>query len=260
MNKTRIKKGEPVMKKSILDSFVIGLVLAMGSVAMAITTGAGITGTLHDLSTTGSGGIAIGQASETRICIFCHTPHFSAKATDPGMAGVNYYPLWNHEMSSIATYVTYTNGFENSSMISAQLNATVGQPGGVSKLCLSCHDGSIAVNSYGHYQGNPTVGAGSGSTGIIMPGSFKIGASGDLSNHHPIGFNYAAVSAVDDEIYDASTPLNGGTGLTINDVLWAGKVECVSCHSVHNKKNEGFKFLWVNDNNASALCLSCHNK
>ena len=249
------------MKKSILISFVIGLVLAMGSVAMAITPGAGITGTLHDLSSTGSGGIAIGQATETRICIFCHTPHFAAKASD--FTGVNatvkYFPLWNHEMST-ATYQTYTNGTDVPNMVSAQLNAVLGQPGGVSKLCLSCHDGSIAINSYGHYQSNPTVGAGSGSTGIIMPGSYKIGGSGDLSNHHPVGFNYANVSAVDDEIYDASSPLNGGTGLTINDVLWNGNVECVSCHSVHNKKNEGFKFLWVNDNNGSALCLSCHNK
>ena len=221
INKTR-KKGETVMKKYILVTFAIGLVLAMGSIAMAITPGAGIVGTLHDLSTTGAGGIAIGQAAETRICIFCHTPHHAAKSGDLA-ADIKYFPLWNHEMST-ASYATYTNGTEQSNMVSANLNAaTLGQPGGVSKLCLSCHDGSVAINSYGHYNGNPSVGAGSGATGILMCGAYRVGAGGDLSNHHPVGFNYAAVQAVDDEIFDASSPLLGSTGLSINDVLWNGQ-------------------------------------
>ena len=62
--------------------------------------------------------------------MFCHTPH-GANAAAPT-------PLWNRELSG-ATYIPY-----NSSSIEA---VGIGQPGGSSKLCLSCHDGTIAIGS-----------------------------------------------------------------------------------------------------------------
>jgi hypothetical protein len=242
----------------------ISLVLSFGSIAMAgALPGSGIAGSLHDLSAGAAGGVAIGQASETRICVFCHTPHHSARKTDMVQGTqINYYPLWNHALSTITSYQSYTNGSDLPNGLAEQLNADLSAgPGGVSKLCLSCHDGSVAVNSYGTFDNNPSPGAG----GIFMPNAFKIGAGGDLSNHHPVGFNFAAVQGVDTGIFDASTSLLGGTGLTINDVLWNGNVECVSCHSVHNKGNEGFKFLWTYDGGGPAgtgsqICLSCHDK
>ena len=110
------------MKKYILVCFAIGLMLAFGSIAMAGSApGTGIQNTLHDLSNTGAGGAAIGQTAETRICVFCHTPHFSAKKSDMGT--INYYPLWNHSLSTIATYTPYTNGTDIPNNDSAKLNA-----------------------------------------------------------------------------------------------------------------------------------------
>src|SRR3954451_17667369 len=77
----------------------------------------------HNLSVSGPGDIK--SATETEICIFCHTPH----------RGTGETPLWNHALSS-ATYTPYT---------SSTIKAAVGQPTGASKLCLSCHDGTVAL-------------------------------------------------------------------------------------------------------------------
>lgn len=256
------------MKRYIAICLAIGLVLALTMSAFAGSLpGSGVQGTSHDLSSTGpkpSYG-----AGETRICIFCHTPHFAASAgiaADAALGigtNITYYPLWNHDIR-LVTYVSYTNSSlgDTPTDINHQLTADLSSgPGGVSRLCLSCHDGAIAVNAYGHLGGgaNPTQSAGTN----FINNSYRIGgaSNNDLSNHHPIGFNYAAVQGQDDEIQDpGNTFINSSRGVTINSVLWNGKVECTSCHDVHNSKNDGPKFLWVDDGVQSALCLSCHLK
>ena len=173
------------MKRYIAICVAIGFVLAAATAAMAgLAPGSGIQGTLHDLSATGPGGIAIG-ATETRICVYCHTPHFAAKATDftGANANIKYFPLWNHDLT-LATFQSYTNGTELPNSIQHNLNAdlTAG-PGGPSRLCLSCHDGSIAVNSYGNFQGNPYPSPGGGA---VMPVNYTIGASGKSDRSHVV--------------------------------------------------------------------------
>lgn len=245
------------MRKSILVCLTIGLILTFGVIAMAgMNPGTGIKQTSHDLSSGGKGmlwdGGTLADPTLDRICIYCHTPHFAVDTTGAQAAG-NYLPLWNHQIT-VATFQTYTNGTQPNDL-AHQLNATLGQPGSVSKLCLSCHDGTVAVNSYGvNGFTKPANG-----TGKSVSGRFLI--STNLSNHHPIGFDYNAVVAVDDEIYDSTAALGGSNpyGLTIGDLLWNGKMECSTCHDVHNTKNEGVKFTWVEDYQ-SALCLTCHRK
>ncbi len=68
---------------------------------------------------------SIKAATETGVCIFCHTPHGAEPKT----------PLWNHHNSN-AKYIPYSS----STMI-----AKVGQPNGASILCLGCHDGTVAL-------------------------------------------------------------------------------------------------------------------
>ncbi len=94
-----------------------------------------------------------------------------------------------------------------------------------------------------------------------LNGRFGIGVGGNLQNHHPIGFNYDDVAAVDDEIRDSTSTLLGNNpyGLTIDSLLYGRSIECSSCHDVHNTKNTGLKFLWVEDTNSN-LCFSCHAK
>lgn len=206
--------------------------MAGGSVAMGGT----IVGTAHDFSTQAwSGG---------QICIACHTPH-SANTT------VTDAPLWNHAVT-VKTYALYS---------SPTLNATTAQPVGVSKLCLSCHDGTVAVDSYG------------GATGTsFMTGNKAVGAAtSDLTNDHPISITYnTALATADGALFDPSTKtttIGSGTqtktGTLAATVLYNNQVQCASCHDVHNTftvgGTGGAPLLKVSKA-ASALCLTCHNK
>ena len=202
------------------------------------------------------------------FCIYCHTPHHAAEAGDALLQGVNYFPLWNHDVTS-QSYQTYTNGTAPNSaqqqVNSLEAGALVAI-GSVSRLCLSCHDGSVAVSAYGNFSANQNPSKGDSNASHFINNENRIGHSFTnntytLANHHPVGFDYAYVAAADDEINAADSTLLGANtyGLTINDLLWNGRMECSSCHDVHNTKNEGAKFTWVEDTQ-SRLCLTCHNK
>ena len=85
-----------------------------------------IRNTKHNLSISGPGPIR--AAEESRICIFCHIPH-QAISAEPF--------LWNRS-DPAEPYLTY---------FSTTLTADVGQPTGASRMCLSCHDGTIALGA-----------------------------------------------------------------------------------------------------------------
>jgi predicted CXXCH cytochrome family protein len=130
----------------------------------------------------------------------------------------------------------------------------------VSRLCLSCHDGTVSTNAYGAYNGASSFGLDNKNIkDIPTTMEFLIGGvnGDDLSNHHPIGFPYANTD-VDNEIAKPTEAM-GTNGLKISDLLWAGNMECTTCHDVHNSKNQGEKFLWASDLE-SAFCLTCHKK
>lgn len=205
------------MRRSILLS--IGLTLLLAGVASAQT----ITGSEHDFS--GDTWNATGE-----ICVVCHTPH-NADAT------VTNAPLWNHEVTG-STFTVYS---------SATLDATVGQPGGSSKLCLSCHDGTVALDNF----------AGKTTGNQFISGGELLGT--DLSNDHPLSFAYnTALATADGGLADPATT-NSGLGGTIDaDMLFAGQVQCASCHDVHN--GSGVAKLLRKSNAASALCQTCHAK
>src|SRR4051794_13053211 len=105
------------VKSTCHPAAIIGLLLLT-----ATAFGDTILGSKHDLSVVGPGPIK--AATESEVCLFCHTPHRAGEL-----------PLWNHFLSS-ATYTPYS---------SSTIRATVGQPSGASKLCLSCHDGTVAL-------------------------------------------------------------------------------------------------------------------
>ena len=190
--------------------------------ALALTTGAfgQISNTSHDFSgETWSGG---------EICITCHTPHNAMEG---------YEPLWNHEVTS-ATFALYS---------SATFDATdLDQPDGVSKLCLSCHDGTIAIDSFG------------GATGTTFIGTVPGNLGTDLSNDHPISFTYDdTLAGSDGELVLPSTTGSGIGGSITDTMLFGGKMECASCHDVHGTGEDNFLVM---TNAGSALCLKCHIK
>jgi predicted CXXCH cytochrome family protein len=186
---------------------------------------ADIGGSAHDFSSqTWAGG---------QICIVCHTPHNA-------QAGAG--PLWNHA-STTTTFTLYGG--------SGTFTATISQPDGASRACLSCHDGTVAPDSYG---GNV------GTAPLLTPPA-SLGA--DLSNDHPVSIVFdTALATADGELFNPATALSGVGGGTIQqDMLFGAardRLECASCHDVHNSFNQAG--LLVKSNAASALCLTCHNK
>ena len=288
LSKYNFNPSEEDMKKwrrYIRSLAVISSVLMLSTAAMALNLqngelvgGTGIVGTYHDLSTTGVGSYYGITEKHNRICVFCHAPHNTLlPATALTKAGgINYVPLWNHgdgsgNVTLATTWTMYGHGNvsigdpndpnSNTDMWGTAWKNTT-QPGGVSIICLSCHDASIAISAYGNYKGSFVSSQDATSIATIAAraqvGTVSAGI-GDLSNHHPIGFAYSTAFASDSEIANPTTVLNGT--MRIKDMLFNGQMECVTCHDVHNSKNASGaeKFLWKSDTH-SALCLTCHLK
>ncbi len=255
--------------------------MLLASSAMAYSgsynPGEGINGTVHDLGTAhdGMNYIAVPDDSLNRICIFCHAPHNTYRlfGTTGGAGpeapdGYDYLPLWNHELPlTMPSYVMYTNGAGplTGSKHSQAMDLTSAL-GSTSVLCLSCHDGSIAVNSYGNssQRANDTIGPITSTTqsagSTLISTSYVIGQDNYLGNHHPIGFSYEDAQGADTELRTSDTMMTGGANPTsISEHLYADKMECATCHSVHNTGNSGEALLWRSDQN-SELCLTCHAK
>jgi predicted CXXCH cytochrome family protein len=244
------------------------------------TPGTGINGTPHDLGTVHNGMNYTAVPADTlrRICIFCHAPHNTYRLSPvnggPG-AGVgagpqapdayNYLPLWNHTLPGpVPTYTMYGNdpGAPQSGPKASQAAANGMIPGNGSLLCLSCHDGSIAVNSYGN-SAQLEASVSTGTARILT--RYQIGKDSYLGNHHPIGFDYDAVQAEDTQIRPADAAFIA-INSPVREHLFGGQVsgenrvmECATCHSVHNTGNTGERLLWRSDQN-SELCLTCHAK
>lgn len=155
-------------------------------------------------------------------------------------------PLWNNELPT-ETYSLYTT---TAGPVPKKANAGF-QPNSSSKMCLSCHDGTIAPETFGD------VSEGS----ICLQGDVPIGTG--LDNDHPISFVYdAALSVSYGKLYDPSTKLSGvagSKGTIKEDMLFQGKMECSSCHDVHNTRAVAGTKLLLKDNAGSGLCLTCHD-
>ena len=197
--------------------------LMFGFLLLPGATQAGIATTVHNLSTSGPGSVR--ASSEDRICIFCHTPHNS---TPSG-------PLWNRN-----------SGFSYTPYNSSTAVAHPGQPTGASLLCLSCHDGTIALGKI--VNPNTTISMIGGTT---MPsGVNHIGT--DLTDDHPISFQFTtSIANANGELVNPSS-LTGAIKLDANSEL-----QCTSCHDPH--KNDLGKFLIIS-NRGGALCETCHQK
>src|SRR4051812_28517628 len=111
----------------LAGSVLLGLALAAAGAlsAYAGSPKSSILGSKHDFSV--SSGDTIKAVSVDEACVFCHTPHDAAPSS----------PLWNHTSSS-SSYSVY----QSTTMESTPMPLTGGDS---SKLCLSCHDGTIAL-------------------------------------------------------------------------------------------------------------------
>ncbi len=227
------------MKRGLFTFYGVVFAISIGvcSMVAAYTPGSGIKNSPHDLSPSSTYYIVnhYNPERQTDICIFCHLPYDSSVNSGS--------PTWNRPSSSIIRFETYYSGPDRPNDPNRRLSADLSHgPGSLSMFCLGCHDGSVAVNRYGSLTGN-----------VYISDPYKIGRNGVLSNHHPIGFTFATV--MDNQI-NMFASLGGQP---VDEFLREGRMECVTCHDVHNSSNTGKKLLRMSDRN-SALCCSCHSK
>lgn len=190
---------------------------------IAPTVSAGIVGSAHDFSASGwSGG---------EICVPCHTPH-GANTT------VADAPLWNHQLSG-STYTLYT---------SPTLDLPTQQPRGPTKLCLSCHDGTVAIDNFGGNTGGTTY----------IEGNANLGT--DLSNDHPVSIEWRHQDLITSGDFCMNCHFGEPREVIFFQEAGGGPIwiECASCHDVHNGTN--YEKLLRKPLANSELCLTCHEK
>jgi len=245
-----------------------------------------ITGTDHNLSSSGTG--AVHATAETEICFFCHAPHQLLSTTDTTVTTKpnQQSPLWNKYLSSTASYGVYSStSFNALGTDIADVGGAVAGSATVTNLCLSCHDGTVGVNTLYHGQfgvGSPAMScngtAVAANSPCLMPDATQIGNPAtiaglpSLADLHPVNFTYDANLAA--KTVDLVTPIPNASGVggatrmgvpgsvggTFLPLFQTGagtyKMQCPTCHDVHSNRN-GRPFL-RDTTAASALCLDCH--
>lgn len=198
----------------------LGIVLAAPHAAPADES---VVNSKHDLSAFGPGPIR--ATEESRVCVFCHAPHNASPAA----------PLWNRH-NPTTHYRIYR---------SDTTDARIDQPGPSSKMCLSCHDGGIAL---GLTLDRPPTEPIPMSHMFMPTGPSNL--TTDLSDDHPVGFRFDRALANRDHQLRSPDLVDHRIQLGERDEL-----ECVACHEPHN--NELGNFLRVTDR-TGALCITCH--
>jgi predicted CXXCH cytochrome family protein len=249
--KTLMNNASPVRtgngRRGVRLALGVALLLAAGSARAQ-----GIRGSKHDLSSDGSwwGGDPM---ISSQVCMYCHTPHHA----NTNLTDINA-PLWNRAIDRTKVFTTYSSP------------TMVGSPGNpnltVSVLCLGCHDGTHAmatangysfddkhevINGFRFNQRAEYVNCTSchpGGTGLSYP-TMRLGPN--LSNDHPIAVSYPTGLGS-----RFKTPPDAQRGWS-DARLYNGKVECQSCHQVHDPSIPPFL---RKSNAGSALCLTCHVK
>jgi len=171
---------------------------------------AGIEGSKHDFSSKAfSGG---------DTCSACHTPH---RAIEPTAA-----PLWNPKADLAKTF---------GSRLGSQRD-----PGQGTRMCMRCHDGTIAAPVISGYEKSRYANR-------QNPSLF---GTGHRTIDHPVGVKYPQF----DRGFRPATSVVASKTVRLPD----GQVECTSCHDPHNQA--GHPKMLVTSNARSALCLTCHKK
>ena len=209
-----------------------------GALALCLAAGsasAQITGSAHDFTqyswnTTGE------------ICKPCHIPH-----------GGNWQAgkLWNHTLPADGQqYNMYGSGTTGTTVTYTAFDST-------SRLCLSCHDGTVALDSFGGATGTTFLTAADPEyVGTDLRNDHPIGSraiydtTGTSTSFHPQNASHQVVSA------SGTLRLRSWTDPADNTVKYV--VGCKTCHNPH--RTPGAEHLLAFSNVNSQLCLTCHIK
>lgn len=208
-----------------------------------------VENTKHNLSVSGKGDVK--AVSETQICIFCHTPHNASPAQ----------PLWNHELSAVVNYINYAS----STLQSYATEAEAPPIDGHSKLCLSCHDGTVAIGSIISRPDEilmVTIPGVIDASGKLIGGHGYLGT--DLSGGHPISiiFDETLVgkrNSADPPLSRLKWPIIDPY-VKLHPTQNGYGVQCTSCHDPHtNRAIEGWPPFWQKSTH-DEVCIVCHEE
>lgn len=220
-------------KKIVVSLFGAATFVAANTASAAIMTS--ITDSWHNLgsgntkATTPNGGTPANHTTDTgEICVFCHTPHGGDSSAS--------IPIWNRNISNPPTYTRYSD------LGTSTFDAAEAPIGSITIGCLSCHDGTQAIDSLlnapgsGRYTAPGTVQPprlGNGfvgddqNAGQLAPtnggGAAVVQMLGtDLSNDHPVSMQYGGggisvgnTVATIDRDFRIPTETTIGTGSTV---------------------------------------------
>lgn len=247
----------------ILSSTAVAALLFTGGSALAQVTG--IAATKHNL---GSTQVAPNNRSDvTDLCVFCHTPHGSDTNAS--------VPLWNRNVSvNMPTYTTYDQ------LGTSSLDGDILAVGSVSIACLSCHDGTQALDNVLNAPGSGgfTSGAGARIAGVTwtsesgnldtntgqLVGTAITNMGVDLQNDHPVGIQYGGfevVKVVGQPAVkidaDFKTP---ATGLINNNTVWWVDTEPTPNGTREKTDMQLYTRTGVSTNDEPYVeCASCHD-
>jgi predicted CXXCH cytochrome family protein len=219
------------MRAKLIAAFVV---LFLGNAISSAQISADVLGS-HNMAPA-SGSPITGNLGSP--CLYCHAPHSGIE----GSNGVNGTPLWSQKLSSVQSYQMYTS--------TTMVNKTSASPplGSNSTLCLSCHDGTVALGTLTPY-------------GQVSMSGTLAGTPADLTTNlqstHP--FNFITPLQPASDLWpslSASPPTTQDTTGVVQ--LMNGNVECGSCHNPHVQNIDSSSDFLVIDNSQSALCLACH--
>lgn len=187
--------------------------------------------TRHNLSASSDNPIR--ATTVDQVCVFCHVPHGASDSRATWSRDLRY--------QAAAGYQSYE---------SRTLDAVPGRPNGATRLCLSCHDGALALGALVNLEATrPAMAEFRGGLTTMPRGPARLGF--DLRNDHPVSI----VPSTSDPEVKAPEP-GGPVKLAHGTSALKDSVQCTSCHDPHLATQ---KFL-VKSVDRGGLCMSCHQK
>ncbi len=195
--------------------------LAAASPAAYAAQPTSVVGSKHDLSVSGPGPLK--AQAETEVCIFCHVSH----AAGP------------ERLTSRPDLTAKHRPYESSTSAAAPR-----APTGASRICLSCHDGTIALGDTRARR----IQMGAATVGGRLPPGRRSNLGTDLRSTHPVSFQPTDSAQVRRPARADPVRLDH-----------AGRLECTSCHDPHREfAGAGDGMFLVKTNRRSELCRTCH--
>jgi len=245
------------LPENILRCIIISCLILLSHAVPVLAgsaPGTGMVGSIHDMTLFNY----VFQDPQQRVCILCHTPHNANPS-----AGA----LWSLNLDPATITITpYKWTAPPNQGISFNSDPLVGP----SRLCLTCHDGNVAIDTAGD---------------TIQSAYPQDVISTNLCVTHPIGFSYddafntrgikelanknsyLATAITISNVPGVHNQITRNSSLRISDILYEGSiVTCMTCHDIHNDQNvtpdPGHTYnylLWAKEE-GSLNCLSCHIK